>query len=69
MKEMKEVMGDLFPENGTVFHEQYEATLDAFRQLKAQAIERYATNDEEKRAWEYAWPFDMTTKKRRGDEI
>ena len=58
MKELKEEMGDLFPERGIVRTENYDAAKSVLAQAKKQIIDDFAKNEEERAAWEMAWPFD-----------
>ena len=58
MNDVKETLGDLFPELGAVRPERYEAAKDALRQVKPQVIDEFAKTEQEKDAWEQAWPFD-----------
>ena len=51
-------MGDLFPDNWFVRHEQYDEALNALGQLKEQVIETFAKSEEDRVAWEESWPFD-----------
>lgn len=59
MKELKEEMGDLFPERGIVRTENYDAAKSVLAQAKKQIIDDFAKNEEEKAAWKRAWPFDI----------
>ena len=58
MNAVQETLGDLFPELGAVRPERYDETKDALRQVKLQVIDEFAKNEQEKDAWEKAWPFD-----------
>ncbi len=58
MNTVQETLGDLFPELGAVRPERFEETKDALRQVKPQVIDEFAKNEQEKYAWEKAWPFD-----------
>ncbi|SMR53071.1 unnamed protein product [Zymoseptoria tritici ST99CH_3D1] len=49
---------ELFPLGGCVKTERYDESKDALRQCKEQVIEEFAKTDEERKAWEDAWPFD-----------
>ena len=58
MRAIREEIGELFPEQGIVRHEQYEEALDALRQMKEQVIEEFARNEEVRKACEEeVWPF------------
>lgn len=58
MNEVKEVMGDLFPDNCHVPESQHEKTKNAFLQMKAQVMAIIAKTEEDRLAWEEEWPFD-----------
>jgi hypothetical protein len=58
MRSIKEALGELFPEQGIVRHDQYDEALDALAQMKEQVIEMYAKNEAEKEVWEKMWPFE-----------
>jgi hypothetical protein len=58
MHSMKENLRELFPEQGIVKLENYREALDALSQMKEQVINTFATNVDEREAWERAWPFD-----------
>ena len=57
MRSIRESIGELFPEQGIVRTDQYEAALDALEQIKDQVIEEFASNEEEKEEWQKEWPF------------
>ena len=58
MGQIKENLGDLFPEQGIVRPENYEAAKEALNDAKEQVVARFARNGEERSAWEESWPFD-----------
>jgi hypothetical protein len=58
MNAVQETLGDLFPELGAVRPERYDETKDALQQVKPQVIDEFAKTEQEKEAWEKAWPFD-----------
>ena len=58
MNAVQNTLGDLFPELGAVRPERYNETKDALRQVKPQVIDEFAKTEQEKDAWEKAWPFD-----------
>lgn len=58
MDVIKHSLGDLFPEKGIVRWDQYDEAKAALRRAKAQVIEDFSRSDEDRRAWEQAWPFD-----------
>ena len=51
-------MGDLFPEQGLVRHDQYDEAKHALGQIKEQVIEDFAQGEEDRIAWHRSWPFD-----------
>lgn len=57
MRRIKESLGELFPEQGIVRHEQYGKTLDALSQMREQVIEDFANNEQEREVWKAEWPF------------
>ncbi|MCJ1486085.1 hypothetical protein MMC06_006261 [Schaereria dolodes] len=58
MSHLKESLGDLWPEDRPVEHDQYEVTKMVLADYKQQTIEQLGRNEEEKQAWARAWPFD-----------
>ncbi|PWY87839.1 phosphotransferase enzyme family protein [Aspergillus sclerotioniger CBS 115572] len=56
--EVKEQLGDLWPDKGLIEHEQYEDCKAALNEIKAQILEQLAETDEEKAEYERYWPFD-----------
>ena len=58
LMEMKETMGDLWPDKGLIEHEQYDECKSALNEMKSQAVEQLAETDEEKVEYERHWPFD-----------
>ncbi|KAF2866862.1 hypothetical protein BDV95DRAFT_679593 [Massariosphaeria phaeospora] len=57
MRSIRESLGELFPEKGVVKADRYDEALDALEQMKEQVIDAFASNSEEREAWERAWPF------------
>lgn len=57
MRAIREEIGELFPEQGIVRHENYEEALDALRQMKEQVIDVFAKSEHERKVWEEVWPF------------
>lgn len=57
MRSIKESIGELFPEQGTVRADHYEEALDALAQMKDQVIEQFASTEQEKEVWLKEWPF------------
>lgn len=58
MNVIKKGLEDLFPERGVVRLDQYDDAKAALRNAKAQVIENFSQSDEDRQAWEEAWPFD-----------
>ena len=58
MNAVQNTLGDLFPKLGAVRAERYDETQNALRQVKPQVIDEFAKTEQEKDAWENAWPFD-----------
>ena len=57
MRSIRETLGELFPEQGIVRHDQYEESLDALAQIKEQVVEKFAKTEHEREGWRKAWPF------------
>ena len=49
---------DLFPEKGMVRVDQYGEVKNALGQMKAQVLDLYARDQDERKLWEESWPFD-----------
>lgn len=58
MKQIQQIMGDMFPEQGLMRHDQYDAAEHALGQIKEQVIEEFAQSEEDRVAWHWSWPFD-----------
>jgi hypothetical protein len=58
MTEIKEQMGDLWPDKGLIEHERYEDCKAALDEVKCQILEQLAETDEEKAEYERYWPFE-----------
>ena len=58
LMEIKETMGDLWPDKGLIEHERYDECKSALNEIKTQAVEQLAETDEEKAEYERQWPFD-----------
>lgn len=56
--EVKETMGDLWPDKGLIEHERYDDCKAALHELKEQIFEQLAETDEEKAEYERYWPFE-----------
>ncbi|OOF96589.1 hypothetical protein ASPCADRAFT_4630 [Aspergillus carbonarius ITEM 5010] len=56
--EVKERLGDLWPDKGYIEHEQYEDCKAALHEIKVQILEQLAETDEERAEYERYWPFD-----------
>lgn len=58
MSEIEARLGSLWPENGTVGHEQYEDTKAALRKQKKELMSHAVDSDEDRVLFEKFWPFD-----------
>jgi len=58
MERIQQTLGELFPEQGVVRHDQYDETKRALGQIKKRVIEELARSEEDKAAWHHSWPFD-----------
>jgi hypothetical protein len=47
MERIQQTLGDLFPEQGVVTHDQYDETKRALRQIKEKVIEEFARSDKD----------------------
>lgn len=56
--EVKESMGDLWPDKGFIEHERYDECKAALREVKNQILEQLAETDEEKAEYQHYWPFE-----------
>ncbi|KAJ5896137.1 uncharacterized protein N7473_005536 [Penicillium subrubescens] len=56
--EVKERMGDLWPDKGFIEHERYEDCKDALQEVKDMILEQLAETVEEKAEFERYWPFE-----------
>ncbi|KAJ5248953.1 phosphotransferase enzyme family protein [Penicillium chermesinum] len=56
--EIKERMGDLWPDKGFIEHERYDDCKAALHEVKGQLLEQLAETDEEKAEYERYWPFE-----------
>jgi hypothetical protein len=55
---IQQTLGDLFPEQGVVRHDQYDEAKRALGQIKDKVINEFARSEEDRIAWRRAWPFD-----------
>ncbi|KAL3455672.1 hypothetical protein BJX64DRAFT_297366 [Aspergillus heterothallicus] len=62
MGELRDEVGDLWPEKGIVRPEQYNEAKQRLKQAKEELIGRLANTCAERVAWEEAWPFDNGTR-------
>ncbi len=58
MRQVRQEVGDLFPEKGLVRHDQYEASKKALRKAKMKRYEQLQLDDQGKAEWDANWPFD-----------
>ncbi|KKK15453.1 hypothetical protein ARAM_005771 [Aspergillus rambellii] len=56
--EVKESLGDLWPDKGFIEHAQYDDCKAALDNVKCQILEQLAETEEEKAKYERYWPFD-----------
>ncbi|KAJ5284136.1 phosphotransferase enzyme family protein [Penicillium chrysogenum] len=56
--EVKEIMGDLWPDKGFIEHERYNHCKATLHEVKGQILEQLAETDEEKAEYERFWPFE-----------
>ncbi|CAP91172.1 Pc13g01030 [Penicillium rubens Wisconsin 54-1255] len=56
--EVKERMGDLWPDKGFIEHERYDDCKAALHEVKGLILEQLAENDQEKAEYERFWPFE-----------
>ncbi|KGO77833.1 Aminoglycoside phosphotransferase [Penicillium italicum] len=56
--EVKESMGDLWPDKGFIEHERYDDCKATLHEFKVQILEQLAETDEEKAEFERFWPFE-----------
>ena len=60
LMEMRETMGDLWPDKGLIEHERYDECKSALNEMKTRAVEQLAETDEEKVEYERHGPFDYS---------
>ncbi|KAL4937811.1 hypothetical protein BDV06DRAFT_215601 [Aspergillus oleicola] len=58
MQGLKQSLDSKWPDKGVVRPEEYDEVKALLNQAKTELIERLAHSEEEKIAWEEAWPFD-----------
>lgn len=58
LAEVRESLGDLWPDKGFIEHERYDDCKAALEKVKCQILERLAETDEEKAEYRRYWPFD-----------
>ncbi|KAL5332899.1 kinase-like domain-containing protein [Aspergillus crustosus] len=58
MRELRESLGDFWPENGVVRADQYEEFKRLLGDAKIELINRLAGYEDKRGAWEEVWPFD-----------
>ncbi|GBF63694.1 altered inheritance of mitochondria protein 9 [Trichophyton mentagrophytes] len=57
--DVKEAVGShFFRVDGTVDHEEYDEVKELIRLTKADFMSKYPENEQERKEWEAAWPFD-----------
>ena len=55
--EVKERMGDLWPDKGFIEHERYNDCKAALHEVKGLILEQLAESNQEKAEYERYWPF------------
>ncbi|KAJ5558481.1 kinase-like domain-containing protein [Penicillium sp. DV-2018c] len=58
MRELKQSLGQMWPDKGVVRPEQYDEVKKLLKRAKAELIDQLAHSKAEMVAWEEAWPFD-----------
>lgn len=58
VSEVKEEMGNLWPDKGLIEHERYDECKAALDEVKGQIWEQLAETDEEKAEYQRYWPFE-----------
>lgn len=58
VSEVKEEMGDLWPDKGLIEHERYDECKAALDEVKGQILKQLADTDEEKAEYQRCWPFE-----------
>lgn len=56
--EVKEKIGDLWPDKGFIEHERYDESKASLREVRDQIVEQLAETDEEKAEYQHYWPFE-----------
>lgn len=56
--EVKEQVGDLWPDKAFIEHERYDECKAALNEIKNQMLDQLADTDEERAEYERHWPFD-----------
>jgi hypothetical protein len=56
--EVKERMGDLWPDKGFIEHERYDECRAALQEVKDMVLEQLAETEEERAEYERHWPFE-----------
>lgn len=58
VSEVKEELGDLWPDKGLIEHERYYECKAALDEVKGQILEQLAETDEERAKYQRYWPFE-----------
>jgi hypothetical protein len=56
--QVKETIGELWPDKGFIDHERYDTCRVSLKEMKEQLIEQLAENEGERAEYECYWPFD-----------
>lgn len=58
MQNLRQSLGELWPDKGIVRPEQYDETKRLLKQANAELFDRLAHSETERAEWEESWPFD-----------
>lgn len=56
--EVKDLMGDLWPDKAFIEHERYDDCKAALQEVRDQILEQLAETDEERAEYKHYWPFE-----------
>lgn len=58
MRDLRQSLGDMWPERGVVRPNEYEEVKKLLSQAKRELVDRIALSPAERTEWESSWPFD-----------
>ena len=58
LNELKESLGEFWPEKGVVKHDEYDITKRLLSQAKNKLSDQMGYSNSEKAVWNKLWPFD-----------